>query len=201
VIRPRHVSAVSFKEKSFIRKEVLGRRDALSRELREAKDESIRQKLLALPEFAKAGTVLFYASFRSEVDTMQLLNHSLLNGKNTVLPKVDTSNSTLLLYTVRSLDELASGHFGVPEPRGDRERLVGPGDVDLIIVPGVAFDEFCNRLGYGKGYYDKLLSQKNCPAVALAYEEQLVQHLPSEAHDIKMDKIITDKRIIQQGRS
>ncbi len=190
--------ASALKEKRIIRKEVISRRDALSSELRKAKDESIGRRLLTLPEFIKARIILFYASFRSEVDTMKLLQRSLLDGKTVVLPRVDTSNTSLVLYTIPSVEDLVPGHFGIKEPRENREELIEPSDIEMIIVPGVAFDEHCNRLGYGKGYYDRLLSHKNALAVGLAYEEQILAHIPADAHDIKMDKIITDKRIIQR---
>jgi 5-formyltetrahydrofolate cyclo-ligase len=185
-------------EKSHIRKEVISRRDALSISVRKAKDESIRSRLLALPEFIKARTILFYASFRSEVDTIELLENSLLEGKTAVLPRVDTSTTSLILYSIRSMEDLAPGHFGVQEPCENAERRIDPADIDIIIVPGVAFDERCNRLGYGKGFYDRLLHRRSGPAVALAYEEQILKSIPSDSHDIKMDKIITDKRTIQR---
>jgi 5-formyltetrahydrofolate cyclo-ligase len=186
------------KEKSLIRKEVLSRRDALGSDVRKTKDESIIKRLLALPEFIKARTILLYASFRSEVDTIELLKNSILNNKNVVLPRVDMQNSSLTLYKIRGMEDLAPGCFGILEPLATEERSAKASDIDLMIVPGVAFDEHCNRLGYGKGFYDRLLSQKSALAVALAYEEQILDKIPADEHDIKMDKIITDKRIIQR---
>ena len=186
------------KAKCLIRKEVISRRDALSISVRKAKDESIRSRLLALPEFIKARTILFYASFRSEVDTTELLQNSIFNNKTVVLPRVDVQNTSLTLYEILTMQDLAPGCYGILEPLVNNEdRSVHAAGIDLMIIPGVAFDEHCNRLGYGKGYYDRLLSHKNAPAVALAYEDQILAHIPSDAHDIKMDKIITDKRIIQ----
>ena len=181
-----------------MRKTVISSRDALSIETRKAKDESILRRLLTLPEFTKAGTILFYASFRSEVDTMQLLRQSLLEGKTVVLPRVDTSSTSLVLYSIRSMEDLAPGCYGILEPAVNEDRNVHDVSIDLMIVPGVAFDEHCNRLGYGKGYYDRLLFLKKAPAVALAYEEQILDSIPADAHDIKMDKVITDKRIIER---
>ena len=190
--------STDLKEKRLIRKEVISRRDALSISVRKAKDERISRRLLALPEFIKARTILFYASFRSEVDTIELLQNSIINNKTVVLPRVDVQNSSLTLYEIRTMQDLAPGCYGILEPRVNEDRRVHDAGIDLMIVPGVAFDEDCNRLGYGKGYYDRLLSHKNAPAVALAYEEQILAHIPSDAHDIKMDKIITDKRIMQR---
>ncbi len=190
--------STAVKEKLLIRKEVISRRDALSLSVRKAKDEIIRSRLLALPEFIKARTILFYASFRSEVDTIELLRNSLLNNKTILLPRVDVQNSSLTLYEIRTMADLAPGCYGILEPAANGNNNIPDAGIDLMIIPGVAFDEHCNRLGYGKGYYDRLLSHKNALAVALAYEEQIVAHIPADAHDIKMDRIITDKRIIQR---
>ena len=196
-MKPEHLST-ALKEKRLIRKEVIPQRDALSISVRKAKDGSIRRRLLALPEFIKARTILFYVSFRSEVDTIELLQNSILNNKTVVLPRVDMQNSSLTLYEIRTMEDLAPGCYGILEPPANEDNIVHDAGIDLMIIPGVAFDKHCNRLGYGKGYYDKLLSHKNAPAVGLAYEEQILAHIPADAHDIKMDKIITDKRVIQR---
>ncbi|HKN19024.1 MAG TPA: 5-formyltetrahydrofolate cyclo-ligase [Dissulfurispiraceae bacterium] len=189
--------SAAHKEKCIIRKEVIARRDALSIIIRKAKDESIKRRLLALPEFIKARTILFYASFRSEVGTLQLLQDSLLNNKTVVLPKVDMQYAGLKLYEIRAMEDLAPGCYGILEPPANEDRSMHDAFIDLMIIPGVAFDEHFNRIGYGKGFYDRLLSHKKAPAIALAYEEQVIAHIPTDEHDIKMDKIVTDKRIIQ----
>lgn len=182
--------------KGLIRKEVLSLRDSIGDELKKAKDHSVRERLLGLPEFKASHAILLYVSFRSEVDTLGLIQYAIGNGKAVVLPKVDKQANDLILYEIKDMGELAPGCFGIPEPfvSGDRRRDVEA--MDLIIVPGVAFDEQCNRLGYGKGFYDKLLRAKRSPAVALSFEEQIVPLIPAELHDIGMDKIVTDKRII-----
>ncbi len=190
--------SIDLKEKPLIRSKVLSLRDSLISDIRNAKNKSIRNRLLELPEFIKARTVLFYASFKSEVDTVELLKKSILNKKTVVLPKVDVRTGGLELYAIRSAEDLAPGYFGIPEPPAIEGRHIKVAGIDLLIIPGVAFDLHCNRLGYGKGFYDKLLSRKTAPAVALAYEEQVLKDIPAEAHDIKMDKIITDKKIIQR---
>jgi 5-formyltetrahydrofolate cyclo-ligase len=128
-----------------------------------------------------------------------------------VLPRVDKQNNELKIYEIKDTEELVKGYFGIPEPNVSADisanisesRRMNVEHMDLILVPGVAFDEQCNRLGYGKGFYDKLLSRVRGQGssvkclIALAYEEQIVGSIPSESHDIKMDKIITDKRIIE----
>jgi 5-formyltetrahydrofolate cyclo-ligase len=184
--------------KNAIRKEVLGKRDRIPHELKGAKDSSIKQRLLALPEFLSARSVLFYASFRSEVETSGIIREALSMGKRVVLPKVDKEKHMLTLYEIKSPDELAPGFIGIPEPMQRKERLVHLADIDLVIVPGAGYDYTGNRLGYGGGYYDILLSgkKKNMPVIALAYEEQLVDAIPAEKHDVRVDMIVTDGRVI-----
>lgn len=186
-----------FNEKRLMRKEVLSRRDAISEELRNAKDRAIGERLAELTEFHTSRTILFYASFRSEVDTLTLLRQSLAEGKRAVLPKVDRASGLLALYEIKSMEELVPGYLGIPEPQLSEERSVDIAAVDVVIVPGVAFDGQGNRLGYGKGFYDKLLCRTAARTVALAYEEQMVERILSEDHDMKMDIIVTDRRILR----
>lgn len=191
------------KEKSLIRKEVLSRRDSISEDVRKVKDKEIQERLLALPEFMASHKILLYASFRSEVNTFDLLEYCIAHDKAAVLPRVDKQNNELKIYEIKDTEELVKGCFGIPEPNVSEDRRMNVEHMDLILVPGAAFDEQCNRLGYGKGFYDKLLSRVRGQGsmvkgvIALAYEEQVVESIPSELHDIKMDKIITDKRIIE----
>ena len=193
--------------KSDIRKYILSRRDSIHEEIRKDKDREIKERLLALSEFKASHKILLYASFRSEVDTFDLLKYCVAHGKVVVLPRVDKQDNELKIYEIKDTEELVKGYFGIPEPNVSADisesRRMNVEHMDLIIVPGVAFDEQCNRLGYGKGFYDILLSRVRGQGsmakclIALAYEEQIVESIPSESHDIKMDKIITDKRIIE----
>jgi 5-formyltetrahydrofolate cyclo-ligase len=183
--------------KKAIRKEVLKKRDEISPDLKMLKDSLIKERLLKLSEFIVAKTILFYASFRSEVETLSMIKDSLKMGKRVVVPKVDKERHRLRLYEIKDMSELSPGYMGIPEPSMRDDRLITLDDIDLVIMPGAAFDSSCNRLGYGAGYYDILLSKrkKKIPIIALAYEEQLVDSIPSEKHDVRVDIIITDKRI------
>ena len=185
--------------KKVIRKEVLKKRDAISHDIKTLKDERIKKRLLNLPEFIDAKTVFFYASFRSEVETLGMIKESIEMGKKVVLPKVDKKGHRLVLYEIRDINELSPGYMGIPEPSLPDDRLVSLDNIDLVIIPGAAFDCSGNRIGYGAGYYDILLSErkKKIPVIAPAYEEQLVDSIPSEAHDVKVDIIITDKQVIK----
>jgi len=185
--------------KRIIRKEILKKRDEISPDVKTKKDLLIKQRLLSLPEFIAAKTVFFYASFRSEVETLSMIKESLEMGKDVVLPKVDRERHRLRLYKIKDISELSPCYMKIPEPSLGDERLVNLDNIELVIAPGAAFDYSGNRLGYGGGYYDILLSEskRRIPIIALAYEEQLVDTIPSETHDIKVDMIVTDKRVIK----
>jgi 5-formyltetrahydrofolate cyclo-ligase len=185
--------------KEEIRKAVLQKRDAIPAAVKREKNALVKEQVLNIPEFISAKTIVFYASFRSEVGTRTLMEESLRQGKRVVLPKVNTVMHSLILYEVKNIDELTTGYMGIPEPPQMDERLVGIDDADIVVIPGAGFDCAGNRLGYGAGYYDSLLSQRTrtIPVIALAYEEQIVDFIPAEAHDVKVDMILTDKRVIR----
>lgn len=185
-------------DKKTIRKDILRKRDSIQPEIRQIKDRLIMDKVISLPDFLKAKTILYFASFRSEVNTLPQIEEAFRLGKRIVLPKVDNANKRLKLYEILNTDEIELGFWGIPEPEAIPERERDINEVDLVIMPGVAFDMQGTRLGYGAGYYDKLLSglKRNIPLIAIAYEEQTVDSLPSEDHDIRIDIIVTDKRII-----
>ena len=192
-------------DKISIRKHILSYRDAIPKEIKKIKDEKIKDTLVELQIFKNAKRILFYASFRNEVDTFDLIKYSLSKSKDIYLPKVDVKNNELLLYQIKDTSELSKGYLGILEPDVSEERRIELERLDLVIVPGVAFDYECNRLGYGKGFYDKLLAKIKSPAIemhiykkiGLAYEEQIIKAIPSLSHDIKMDMIITDEKIIE----
>jgi 5-formyltetrahydrofolate cyclo-ligase len=185
--------------KKEIRNKILKIRDQIPLNIRAKKDLHIRGTLFSLPEFNVAKIVLFYASFRSEVETLSLIRESLAMGKRVLLPKVDAKNFLLVLYEIKSMDELYPGYMGIPEPDLPDERCAVIDDAELAIIPGAAFDVSGNRLGYGAGYYDNLLSggSRRIPIIALAYDEQLVDLIPAEKHDVTVDIIVTDMRVIR----
>ena len=157
----------------------------------------IHERLFALEEFRNSRLPLLFASFRSEVDTIHVIKSLLSESRPVVLPKVDRENRSLVLFEVRSPDEIGSGYMGIPEPIiEDRVRQIG--DVDLVLVPGAGFDAEGYRIGYGGGYYDRLLAGAagEVPLVSLAYEEQIVPAIPAEPHDRKVKIIVTDLRVI-----
>jgi len=187
-------------DKAGIRKELLSKRDNIPPVVRRAKNRMICERLLSLDELRNASVIFFFASFRTEVDTTEMIKSSLFSGKRVLLPKVDKDRHELLLYEIRDFGELAPGYMGIPEPPVS-ENQMSINDADIVIIPGAGFDASGNRIGYGGGYYDRLLSglQKNIPVVAPSFEEQLVDVLPSEPHDIRVQMIVTDRRLIRCG--
>jgi|Deesub1362B_J571_1020462.scaffolds.fasta_scaffold00087_66 5-formyltetrahydrofolate cyclo-ligase len=185
--------------KSLLRKEIIKKRDSIKPELRRDKSRLIQKRLTVLKEYREAKTVLLFASFDSEVDTSGIIDDALQRGKRVVLPKVDTEEKRLALYSIKTRTELKPGFKGIPEPDSLPEREVSLEEIDFILVPGVAFDENGGRLGYGGGYYDKLLGGLNRKPhlVAVAFEEQILEKVPVSNHDIRIPKIVTDQRIIE----
>jgi 5-formyltetrahydrofolate cyclo-ligase len=183
--------------KKSIRKEALGRRDSIPPPVKKLKDSMIRERLLGLEEYKSAGSILLYASFRSEVSSTEIIEECLKAGKTVSLPKSDPETRTLTLHVIRGFEDLSEGYKGIPEPSGSMNRI-GNNDIEMVIIPGTAFDPHGGRLGYGKGYYDRLLVELKgkIPLVALSYEEQIVDEIPCKEHDVRVDRIITDKRNI-----
>ncbi len=187
--------------KDEIRAAALKKRGLIGAAEKAAKDEAIKERLLGIGLFKKAGTVLLYASFKSEADTHEIIRERLKAGARVLLPKVEADG--LGIYEITDMDkDLRPGAMGIPEPAGFFLRRADVNEAEIIIVPGVAFDLEGGRIGYGKGYYDRLLSRRrrDIPLAALAYEEQIWEHpLPLAPHDIKMDCIVTEKRTVLNG--
>jgi 5-formyltetrahydrofolate cyclo-ligase len=163
-------------------------------------------RFAALPEYAAARTVLFYVDVRSEVRTRHYLPTALSHGKTVVVPWCN-DRGELELFQLENMDELAVGMYRILEPKSQLRTLpakqVRPEQLDIVMVPGVAFDRSGARMGHGKGYYDKLLqhARPDAPLVALAFECQLFPEVPMAAHDIFMDRIITEKAVYEgRGR-
>ncbi len=179
--------------KQELRKEALLRRKNLPSEKRREKSEVIIKYLIQSPFFKQAKRILFYASFDQEVETWEGIKTALAQGKEVYLPRTNIKEKSLSLHRLFDLKELTPGAYGILEPPAQNPKIP-PEDLDLVICPGVAFDLQGGRLGYGGGYYDRLLSRaQKAKRIALAFECQIFRALPLEAHDIHMEIIITEK--------
>ncbi len=180
--------------KNKLRKKILDARFALTPEARRAKSREIEQRLFSLPEFRSAAKILFYASFQSEVETHCMIRRALAEGRHVVLPRV--KGKELELLEIENFDrDVSPGAWGIPEP--DQGKPAAVRDIGFIVVPGAAFDERGNRVGYGAGFYDKLLAQYQGTTAALAFELQVVPQVPVDAHDVPVKKIVTETRVIE----
>ncbi len=175
-------------------------RDQLKSTLRREKSERILSLLAENPVIMTAKHLFIYVHFRSEVETMELIEWFILTGKKISVPVTLLKDSSLL--AVRLTDpasQLKPGCFGILEPTKERitQATVDPVTIDTVLVPGSVFDPTGGRLGYGGGFYDRFLSSAAPQAVriGLAYEVQMVEEVPMEAHDQYMDMIVTEKKI------
>lgn len=184
--------------KKKIRGEVKERREAHPESERIGKSKKIAETLFSLTEFKKAKLVLFYASTKHEVHTHEMIESALMAGKRVAVPLTDMKRRCLSISEVKCLKDLAPGHFGILEPTKETFRQVSPQSVDLVIVPGIAFDLKGNRIGYGMGFYDSLLRQMpHAKAIALAFDFQVVDEIPAEAHDVRVHKVVTEQRLVE----
>ncbi|MFO7872548.1 MAG: 5-formyltetrahydrofolate cyclo-ligase [Candidatus Undinarchaeales archaeon] len=181
--------------KHKLRKEQKKTRDGMDKKERYEKSREIKEKLFEMHEFKEAETVLFYSSIKSEVETEEMIKGALKLNKKIALPITNSLFRTLKAFELKDYSELEPGTFGVPEPKQKNELVKK--DIDLVLVPGVVFDLNGHRIGYGEGYYDNFLSKmKDTPKFGLSFEVQIVEEIPAEPHDVKLNKIITEKRII-----
>lgn len=197
------LSAIQLRKKA-IREEAHENRRKL-----EHKDELSRkicERFVALPEYAAARTAMFYVDVRTEVRTRDYLAIALTHRKKIVVPWCN-DRGELELFWLQGMDDLSIGMYKILEPRSElrhlSERRVPVTDLDLIMVPGVAFTRDGARMGHGKGYYDKLLehARPDAPLIALAFECQFFSEIPTQDHDVFMDKIISECAVYEgRGR-
>jgi 5-formyltetrahydrofolate cyclo-ligase len=166
-------------------------RAALSADVRAEASDVVAGAALDLPEVAAARSVLAYAALPEEIDPAPLVRALRGRGARVAYPRV-CGPGVLALHWTAADDELAPGHAGIPEPASDSP-WASPDDFDLVIVPGVAFDAACGRLGLGGGFYDAFLPTlaTDTVTVALAFDEQMVDSVPCEEHDSRVHYVVT----------
>lgn len=188
--------------RTALRAGIMAARDSLSPEERQRKSLAITERLLALPEFAAARHVFAYVSFRSEVETLNLIAHCLDKGVTVSVPLTLPAERRLLPYAITDpVRDLVPGYCSIPEPMQTLP-LVDPGTIEVVVTPGSVFDAQGGRLGYGGGYYDRFLHTAAPQAlrIGLAFDLQVVATVPLESHDEQLDYLITETRTIRFGR-
>lgn len=184
--------------KKEIRKSILSLREKLTLEERERAAVLLTEKIVGHQWFYSSDIFLSFVSYGSEINTYEILREALKAGKKVYVPKVLAKKDSpeMCFYRITALEELAEGYRGIPEPSGDSERYEYSGADDshtLMLMPGVAFDGYRNRIGYGRGFYDRFLADRpglQLRTIAVGYRCQMVEKLPGENWDIKPYQVI-----------
>jgi 5-formyltetrahydrofolate cyclo-ligase len=182
-----------FVMKQALRNQMREKRKSLSADLYAEKTERIHKNLESLKEYQEAEDILFYLSKDDEIATRTLIDNALKNGKNVYVPCIQGDQLIVCPITEKSV--LQIGPFGVLEPV-DQDDCAHPKELDLVLVPGLAFDYRGHRLGYGKGYYDRFLKQTEAFKIGLAFEDHVLSELPIEPHDVPLNLIITESQLL-----
>jgi len=183
-------------KKKEIRKAIRELKKSISQEERYALSISIEEKIINQPEMSQAQTILLYYSLPDEVNTellLQKLSNRREGDKRVILPVVDGESLILKEYIP---SEIAQGYQNISEPTGDD--CIDPAEIELAIVPGVAFDTKCNRMGRGKGFYDRLIPYLKCKTIGLGFGFQVIESIPCDHFDKPLDKVVTEKEIYEK---
>ncbi|MEM3362572.1 MAG: 5-formyltetrahydrofolate cyclo-ligase [Candidatus Anstonellaceae archaeon] len=181
-------------QKSLLRKRFLELRKNFFNKFSVEDEEKLISNLFLVEEFSNASVILSYMSKDGEVPTKNL-NLKILNSKKILcLPKTDTKNKELIIKKILSYEELENGPFGVLEPKESCQTIV---KIDVAIIPGVVFSKDGYRLGYGFGYYDRFLQKNPCFKIGLCFSSQLIDKLPYEGHDVKMDCLVSESFVLR----
>jgi 5-formyltetrahydrofolate cyclo-ligase len=184
--------------KEELREQMRARLAAVSASDVRVSSAAIWERLSVLDEFTRAMRSLIYVSKATEVDTRGLIQQLLAMGRQVCVPWYDEAKESYVASELRDFAlDLMTGQFGILESKPEAIRPVAGDQIDAALVPGLAFDEAGNRLGRGKGYFDRLLRDLRGVKIALAYDFQVLSEVPSEAHDARVDFIVTEKRVIK----
>ncbi len=186
-------------DKKSLRKEMLKNRTKISKDIRENYSREISNSLYELEYYKNANTIMAFISFGSEINTKHLIEHSISLGKKVVIPVMIPETKELLTSEIRSFSELELGFYNILTPKEEFIRVVDPETIDLILVPGLIFAKDGYRIGYGGGYYDRFLAKRrdDVKKIAIGFDMQVVDEVPTDHYDIPVDLILTEKRFIE----
>ncbi len=180
--------------KQVLREKMLNIRNSFSIEEIQRMSEIIQTRVMNMGEFTSAKTVAAYYPLESEVSTLKILSTVLCLKKHLALPRVEDADS-ISFAEVNDIDkDLETGKYKIKEPKNRCSKI---NKMDLVLVPGIAWDEHGYRLGYGKGYYDRYLASVKAGTVGLAYDFQVLENIPHENNDFRVNLIVTEKRVIR----
>ena len=186
-------------ERQSLRTQILGARDLLGARERQEKSRAAMQNFWSLPEIKHWSTLFIYVNFRSELETLELIQSCLSKGKRVAIPLVEASTVSMIPLLIQDPEkDLVPGYYGIPEPDPEKSLRVAAREIDAVVIPGSVFDIHGGRLGYGGGYYDRFLvnDAPQAKRIGLAFEMQVVENVPVQPHDQPLDILITEKRIV-----
>jgi len=184
--------------KKEIRKALVNKRKKLSEDTRQLWSRKITDLFINKLYSPQVNKIMAYLPIKGEVDTYPLIKWGIEKGISIFVPRTDPKSKTMKPIKITDLNnDLIVGAYGIYEPKDDLKETIAKTEIDIIIVPGVAFDESGYRLGYGGGYYDKFLDKASLDTInaAFSYEFQVVSELPREAWDKRVDAIITEEKV------
>lgn len=186
------------KNKNILRKKYIEIRNNVSDYDYNIKSNLIFNNIIRFNNYIESKMIYTYISCRHEADTKQLIEYSFELNKKVAVPLCNDKNGNMSFYFIKSFSELENGTFGLYEPLKSCESAIYKKSYNPIcIVPGLLFDKNGNRLGYGKGYYDRFLNKFDGPKIGICFNDFLVDNIDSQSHDIKLDFLITEKDIIK----
>ncbi|WP_171011442.1 5-formyltetrahydrofolate cyclo-ligase [Haloimpatiens lingqiaonensis] len=180
-------------DKKNLRKLMKEKRNSITETTRQKFDNDIFFKIINSNYYKLSKVIFVFVSYNDEINTHKLIKHALQNNKKVVVPKVVSKNGHMIALEINSFDDLEPSNYGILEPKNYCKEIPSK-DIDLALIPGLAFDLNGGRMGYGGGYYDRFLKtlSSNCPKIGICYNFQVIQNVPMSEHDIKTDGLITN---------
>ncbi|WP_160683452.1 5-formyltetrahydrofolate cyclo-ligase [Clostridium sp. C2-6-12] len=191
----------SFQDKKILRKEVLEKRNNLDLDKKEEMDKEILKKFYETQYYREAKKIFIYISYASEINTKKIINKALKDNKKIYVPRTEFKTRNMDAVEITSLDNLVQSTYGILEPSIEAP-YIDPNELDLIVVPGVAFDRKGGRMGYGAGFYDRYFkkikkeNKNKIVKLALAYDLQMLDKVPMSEQDVPVDYILTENQFI-----
>lgn len=178
--------------KNDIRKKILDIRNDMDEYEKQIMDNKVFKNVIDSKEYRNSTNIFLFVSYNSEVDTHKIINYSLEHGKRIFLPKVISKETGMETIEIKGFSDLEKSKYGILEPCTDK--YASPEEIDVVFAPGLAFDKKGGRLGYGAGFYDRYLTllKKSTAKIGLCYSFQVIENVPMEEYDIRMDGIITN---------
>jgi len=190
-----------FNEKKALRKEILTKRKNIDTAEKEKMDKEILDRFFESKYYKEAENIFIYISYDSEIDTSEIIDKAFKDGKKIYVPRTEFETRLMDAVEITSFDNLIKSSYGILEPSIE-DSHINPNELDLIVVPGVAFDRNGGRMGYGAGFYDRYFKKinkdniKRIVKLALAYDFQVLEEVPMNVQDVPVDFIITEKEFI-----